>query len=130
MEFGPNSALEIPGYKVAAKTGTTNDKRDNWTLGYTPDFLVAVWVGNNDNSPMNQYLASGITGAAPIWHRMMEYLLKNYSTATNSWYSQPDDIVSKNCYFGRPEYFLRGTENKASCGEPIFGTTPTPTPKH
>ncbi len=128
MEFGTNSALEIPGSKVAVKTGTTNDKRDNWTIGYTPDFLVVVWVGNNDNSPMNQYLASGITGAAPIWNRVMGYLLQNYSTAGN-WYNQPDDVVSKKCYFGRTEYFLRGTENKVSCGEPILGSTPTPTPK-
>ncbi|MEK7522162.1 MAG: penicillin-binding transpeptidase domain-containing protein, partial [Patescibacteria group bacterium] len=78
--FGTRSSLEIPGYKVAVKTGTTNDKKDNWTIGYTPEFLVAVWVGNNDNSPMNPYLTSGITGAAPIWNRVMSYLLKNYGT--------------------------------------------------
>lgn len=127
LEFGPNSALEIPGYKVAVKTGTTNDKKDNWTIGYTPDFLVAVWVGNNDNSPMNPYLASGITGAAPIWNRMMSYLLKNYSQG-NHWYSAPENVVSKTCYFGRQEYFIKGTENTASCSNSLFGTTPTPTP--
>jgi membrane peptidoglycan carboxypeptidase len=58
--------------------GTTDMKKDNWTIGYTPDFVIeSVWVGNNDNTPMNQYLASGITGAAPIWNRMMSYLLQN-----------------------------------------------------
>ncbi len=125
--FGPGSALEIPGYKVAVKTGTTNDKKDNWTIGYTPDFLVAVWVGNNDNSPMNPYLTSGITGASPIWNRVMSYLLKNYSKG-NNWFQKPEDIVEKKCFFGRTEYFIKGTENSANCSQTLFGTTPTPTP--
>lgn len=75
--FGSNSLLNIPGYTVAVKTGTSDNKRDNWTFGYTPDFVVGVWVGNNDNSPMNQQLASGVTGAAPIWNRIMSELLKD-----------------------------------------------------
>ncbi len=131
MEFGPNSALNIPGYQVAVKTGTTNDEKDNWTIGYTPDFLVAVWVGNNDNTPMNRYLVSGITGAAPIWNRMMTYLLENYSNEHN-WFAKPDDIVAKKCYFGRTEYFIKGTENSTNCSEGLFGAsiTPTPTPNH
>lgn len=123
-EFGTNSALEIPGYKVSVKTGTTNDKRDNWTIGYTPDFLVLVWVGNNDNTPMNQYLASGITGAAPIWNRVMSYLLKNYSNG-NHWYEQPDNVIGKTCFFGKTEYFIKGTESKVSCS-PQTSITPTP----
>ncbi|MDP2632451.1 MAG: PBP1A family penicillin-binding protein, partial [Candidatus Curtissbacteria bacterium] len=61
--FGPSSQLVIRGKNVAVKTGTTDDKRDNWTIGYTPTYLVASWVGNNDNKPMNQNLASGVTGA-------------------------------------------------------------------
>lgn len=73
--FGPNSLLNIPGYEVAVKTGTSDNKRDNWTFGYTPKFVVGVWVGNSDNSPMNQALTSGITGAAPIWNRIMRALL-------------------------------------------------------
>lgn len=125
--FGSRSQLEIPGYQVAVKTGTTNDKKDNWTIGYTPDFLVAVWVGNNDNTPMNPYLSSGVTGAAPIWNRVMGYVLKNYSSG-NHWYSVPDDIVGRTCYFGRTEYFLKGTEKSASCSEQLFGTTHTPSP--
>ena len=125
--FGPGSTLEIPGYKVAVKTGTTDDKKDNWTIGYTPDFLVAVWVGNNDNTPMNPYLTSGITGASPIWNRVMSYLLKNYSKG-NNWFQKPEDIVEKRCYFGRTEYFIKGTENTANCSQALFGTTPTPTP--
>ncbi|MFH0773228.1 MAG: PBP1A family penicillin-binding protein [bacterium] len=127
-EFGTRSALEIPGYKVAVKTGTTDMKKDNWTIGYTPDFVVSVWVGNNDNTPMNQYLASGITGAAPIWNRMMSYLLTKYGAR---WYEKPSGVTEKQCYFGKIEYFVKGTEQKASCSSSILGTvevTPTKTP--
>lgn len=127
-EFGTNSALEIPGYKVAVKTGTTDMKKDNWTIGYTPDFVVAVWVGNNDNTPMNQVLASGITGAAPIWNRMMSYLLTKYGA---HWYEKPSNVIEKQCYFGKTEYFVSGTETSANCSSSILGTvdtTPTKTP--
>lgn len=75
--FGSRSLLYIPGHQVAAKTGTTDSKRDNWTFGYTPEFVVGVWVGNNDNSPMHPSLTSGITGAAPIWNKIMVNLLAN-----------------------------------------------------
>ncbi|MHA1544413.1 MAG: transglycosylase domain-containing protein, partial [Alphaproteobacteria bacterium] len=75
--FGPRSVLNIPGHPhVAVKTGTTQNLRDNWTIGYTPDYLVAVWVGNNDNTPMS-YVASGITGASPIWQQIMTNLLRD-----------------------------------------------------
>jgi len=127
-EFGTRSALEIPGYKVAVKTGTTDMKKDNWTIGYTPGFVVTVWVGNNDNTPMDQYLASGITGAAPIWNRMMSYLLTKYGA---HWYEKPPGLVEKQCYFGKTEYFVQGTESKANCSSSILGTvdvTPTKTP--
>jgi membrane carboxypeptidase/penicillin-binding protein len=68
-EFGPNSPLKL-SRPAAAKTGTTNDFRDNWTVGYTPSLATAVWVGNNDHSAMSN--VDGITGAAPIWHDYME----------------------------------------------------------
>lgn len=74
--FGPSSQLVIPGHTVSVKTGTTNDLKDNWTVGYTPDYLAATWVGNNDNSSMS-YVASGVTGASPIWNNIMKKLLKN-----------------------------------------------------
>ena len=74
--FGPNSFLVIPGQTVSVKTGTTNDLKDNWTIGYTPDYLAATWVGNNDNSSMS-YVASGVTGASPIWNSIMKKLLKD-----------------------------------------------------
>ncbi len=76
--FGPNSLLNIPGYTVAVKTGTSDNKRDNWTFGYTPEYVVGVWVGNNDNTPMNPLLTSGITGAAPIWNRITRGLVKQH----------------------------------------------------
>jgi len=73
--FGPYAKLTIPGQKVAVKTGTSNSFRDNWTIGFTPDYLVATWVGNTDGSFMNKNLVSGITGAAPIWNDIMDSLL-------------------------------------------------------
>lgn len=117
--FGSRSALEIPGYKVAVKTGTTDNKKDNWTIGYTPDFVVVVWVGNNDGSFMHPYLSSGVTGAAPVWNRTMNYLLKNYSKA-NNWYSKPESVIEQTCYFGRKEYFIKGTESNSFCNRKIL----------
>ncbi len=72
--FGPNSLLNIPGHQVAVKTGTTNDTRDNYAMGYTPSIAVGVWVGNNNNIEMSN-VASGITGATPIWHNFMAHYL-------------------------------------------------------
>ncbi len=91
--FGTNSQLNIRGHKVAAKTGTTNDLRDNWTVGFTPDYLVVTWVGNTNNSPMNQSLVSGVTGAAPIWNKIMSWVLEN--RPTTEWPSAPETILSK-----------------------------------
>jgi 1A family penicillin-binding protein len=67
--FGPNSVLNL-SRPAAAKTGTTNDYRDNWTMGFTPDIVTGVWVGNADNTPMLN--VSGVAGAGPIWHNFME----------------------------------------------------------
>lgn len=76
-EFGLNSSLVIKNHpEVAVKTGTSNDLRDNWTVGFNQDFLVLTWVGNNDNSPMSR-IASGITGAAPIWNKILSSLLSD-----------------------------------------------------
>lgn len=118
--FGTRSYLNIPGNTVAVKTGTTNDKRDNWTIGYTRDVTVGVWVGNNDNSPMNAKIASGVTGASPIWQKMMIYLLKKYNDGI---IEKPGNVEAKiiDAYLGglpkdggatRSEYFIKGTEPK------------------
>lgn len=123
--FGPNSSLVIPGHTVSVKTGTTNEKRDNWTIGYTPSMLTAVWVGNNNNAPMNPILTSGVTGAAPIWHAIMVELLKD---KPNEVPLMPEGIVAVPCYFNRPEYFIKGTEPAGSRCAAIPTPSPTPTP--
>lgn len=73
--FGEKSKLLIEGKTVAVKTGTSDNKRDNWTFGYTPEVVVGTWVGNNNNSPMHPSLTSGVTGAASIWNNIMTYLI-------------------------------------------------------
>lgn len=116
--FGPSSYLNISGKTVSVKTGTTDEKRDNWTVGYTPSFVVGVWVGNNDNSPMNQAIASGVTGASPIWNKIMSAVLKGKKDESPQ---KPDGVVAVQVDSlgggmptdGRPtrsEYFVKGTE--------------------
>lgn len=124
LEFGPNSPLFIPNHRVSVKTGTTDDKRDNWTIGFTPERVVTVWVGNNDNTPMSQSLASGITGAAPIWHDIMTNLL---GSKKDQLFQIPSDVVQKPC-LGHNEYFLSGTQNSVSCLIALPPTSPTPKP--
>lgn len=98
--FGPRSELVIPGQIVSAKTGTTNNLKDNWTVGFTPEFLTIVWVGNNDNSPMNQSLVSGVTGAAPIWNDIMSFILSNREPV---WQEKPESVKSAGvCASGFP----------------------------
>jgi 1A family penicillin-binding protein len=74
--FGENNYLTLPDRQVAAKTGTTNDYHDAWTMGYTPQIAVGVWVGNNDNTAMSSG-ADGSQIAAPIWQKMMKFLHKD-----------------------------------------------------
>ncbi|MDP3973393.1 MAG: PBP1A family penicillin-binding protein [Candidatus Daviesbacteria bacterium] len=88
--FGANSLLKIPQHSVAVKTGTSDDKRDNWTFGYTPEYVVGVWVGNNDNSPMHPSLTSGITGASPIWNKIMTLILDGRKDLA---FERPQEVV-------------------------------------
>ena len=121
--FGSSSYLVVKNHpEVSVKTGTTNDKRDNWTIGYNPEFLAATWVGNNDNTPMAA-VASGITGASPIWNEIITDVLKEEKQV---WQLKPDGIYGtqvcatsgfKPAQEGgaeacqtRFEYFLKGTE--------------------
>ncbi len=92
IAFGAASELVIPKQTVSVKTGTTNDYKDNWTIGYTKDFLVASWVGNNDNTPMSG-VVSGVTGAAPIWHKIMAHLLEKQTTSLPP---RPKDVIGIN----------------------------------
>jgi membrane peptidoglycan carboxypeptidase len=123
-EFGPNNYLSLPDYHVAAKTGTTDNKRDNWTFGYTPSYVVGVWVGNNDNTPMNPYLASGLSGAAPMWNRIFATTLQGKADEVPT---MPDGVFVKTDFAcGASEYFIKGTTVPASlCGEK---EKPTPSP--
>ncbi len=73
--FGARSSLVIPNQIVSVKTGTTNDLKDNWTIGFTSEYLVATWVGNNDSTAMSS-IVSGVTGAAPIWNDIMTFILR------------------------------------------------------
>lgn len=121
--FGRNSLLRIKDHpNVAVKTGTTQNLRDNWTIGYTQDFLVATWVGNNDNSAMS-HIASGVTGASPIWNKIMTNLLSDIPDKT---FPKPENIheadicsytgtlTCQNCPTKR-ELFIQGTEPRIHC---------------
>ncbi len=116
MAFGVNSLLNT-GKPIAVKTGTTNDQKDNWTVGWSQEIMVGTWVGNSNNTPMKK-VASGITGASPIWRRIiMMALEKGYKAPewkvpdgieqleldTISGYTKHDDFPSKN------EYVVKGS---------------------
>ena len=73
----------FPGYDVALKTGTSNDYRDAWSMGYTPDLVVGVWAGNNDNTPM-QKNGSSILAAVPMWHAFMAQAITQISALIHS----------------------------------------------
>lgn len=75
-EYSLDSPLSFKGYDVAVKTGTTNDTRDAWVVGYTPSIAIGIWAGNNDNTPMVKSVAGFI--AAPMWHEVMAYALSKY----------------------------------------------------
>lgn len=122
-EFGLNSSLLVSGHpEVAVKTGTSNDLRDNLTIGFNQKYLTAVWVGNNDNSPMAR-IASGITGAAPIWNAIESELLAGGKS--EEW-KTPDGLAKVaictitgilNCDGcpAKDEWFLEGTQPKSAC---------------
>lgn len=116
LTFGQNSALNV-GKHVAVKTGTTNDKRDNWTIGWSPEVIVGVWVGNNDNTPMRE-VASGVSGASPIWRRI---ILKALDGRSSEPWERPEGIIEMEVdevsgyaahdeYPVKVEYFISGTE--------------------
>jgi len=87
--FGPNSIINLP-YQVAVKTGTSNDSRDNWTLGYTPDLAVGTWVGNADYSQMEG--TTGLTGAGPIWAEFMTFAINRLTGGNPTPFVRPADI--------------------------------------
>lgn len=126
-EFGQYSQLVVSGKpSVSVKTGTTNEIRDNWTVGYTPSIVVGVWVGNNDNTPMSK-VASGITGAAPIWNKIISLALKGKADEPPK---KPDNVIAiqvdslggglpNSGQATRSEYFIKGTEPTSA--SPMYG---------
>ena len=117
LAFGPSSYLNVSGHpEVSVKTGTTNDRRDNWTIGYTKDALAVSWVGNNDNTSMSGGV-SGVSGASPIWNRTIKDVLDRAEkgdygdTGKHGWQEQPDGVVGADV-----------------CVD--SGNTPTPTPEN
>ena len=101
--FGTGSYLNVRGHpEVSVKTGTTNNLRDNWTIGYTTHALVVTWVGNNDNSEMKSAI-SGVSGASPIWNKVMREVLDkaeegyyNENDSGHAWPQKPQDVVGTN----------------------------------
>jgi len=114
--FGENSVLRL-SRKAAVKTGTTQDFRDNWTVGYTPQLVTGVWVGNADGQPMAHI--SGVSGAGPIWHDFMEVA---HRTLSVRWFTRPDGLVNvavcelsgllptPDCAQTHGEWFIAGTQ--------------------
>lgn len=135
-EFGLYSSLVIKDHpEVAVKTGTSNDLRDNWTVGFNQNYLVLAWVGNNDNSPMNR-IASGITGAAPIWNQIMSAILNGQVSID---WKVPDNMSKVNiCSITgtlpcnscptRQEWFLDETKPNKSCSPEQIQKIVNPTP--
>ena len=109
--YGTNSVLNLP-FQAAVKTGTSNDSRDNWTLGFTPDLAVGVWVGNADYPPMVN--TTGVTGAGPIWAEFMTYAI-NHLTGGNP------------TPFAIPEWD-RAAHHLHSLRYPTFPMVPKPAP--
>lgn len=117
MEFGSNGLLTLPGHTVAAKTGTSEDFRDNVTVGWTPHLVTATWVGNANDSAMQG--TTGITGAAPIWHDIMAHEL----TGDDGWSAPPAGLLTAGTQWG-PAFFLPGTSPQT--GEPALMTIGVP----
>lgn len=116
--FGESNLLQVGGRTVAVKTGTTDQKRDNWTVGYTPTYVAGVWVGNNDNTIMAPYVTSGVTGAAPIWNKIMRAILADTPREEFKVPSNVTAVTIDSLGGGLPhgsdptrsEYFQKGTE--------------------
>ncbi|OHA46660.1 MAG: hypothetical protein A3A80_02240 [Candidatus Terrybacteria bacterium RIFCSPLOWO2_01_FULL_44_24] len=121
LVFGLSTPLILGDRPVAAKTGTTQDFRDGWTVGYTPSLVAGVWVGNNDNTPMKKG-ADGVVVAAPIWNDFMTKALKNKSTES---FNRPDPIITGkpildgNFVVETPVRIDRVSEKRATSATPL-----------
>jgi membrane peptidoglycan carboxypeptidase len=121
LEFGLNSDLTLSGHLVSAKTGTSEDFRDNLTVGWTPQLVTATWVGNADDSPMHG--TTGITGAAPIWHAFMLHALQGIP---DGWPAAPADVYSQGGDGYGSAWFLAGTDPTTGATLLLGGATAAP----
>lgn len=106
--FPPGGPLDLP-FRCAVKTGTSSDFRDNWCIGFTPDFTVGVWAGNFENQPMKGI--SGVSGAAPIFHRAMLRLHRDHAP---SWFPRPDGLADITIDSRNGKSIAAGSPNKHS----------------
>lgn len=109
--FGANSPLVVSGHEVAVKTGTTNNNKDAWTVGYTPSIAVGVWAGNNDNTAMRK---GGSAVAGPIWNKFMNHALAKYPNEKFEQYA-PTNVtkpVLRGVWQGNESYFIDKTTGK------------------
>ena len=110
--FGTNSPLAFPKGTVAAKTGTTQDFHDAWTVGYTPSISVAVWAGNNDNAPLRRG-ADGVFVAAPLWRDFLDRVMNRFPKASFASYNPtPTDIHALAARFGKSVSIDKGIDTK------------------
>ena len=105
-EYPPVNPLNFPGYDVAVKTGTTNDYRDAWTVGYTPSVVIGTWAGNNDNSPMVKEIAGYIV--APMWHALMQTALNRYP---KEYFGEPTALATTTSPALRGQYMITQPNN-------------------
>lgn len=126
--FGTNSILNVVG--TGAKTGTTNDLKDNWTYMFNNEYTVGTWVGNNNNKSMNSRLVSGVTGAAPIAAKLVVKLTNKDNEIKIDTEKSEDvlqvnicpnsEFLACNSCGGLKEYFIKGTEPKFACKNEFF----------
>ncbi len=103
--FGYNNSLFIPGREIAAKTGTTQENRDAWVIGYSPSIAVGVWAGNNDNKSMTQ-AGAGISASGPLWH---EFMLKALEKAPIESFNRPDPVFTSKIMLSGHYYPQQGS---------------------
>ena len=122
LAFGPSSLLNVKGHpEVSVKTGTTNDRRDNWTVGYTTHILALSWVGNNNNQEMSGAV-SGVSGASPIWNQIIKYALEkaekgeyNKNDSGHGIQPKPDGVIGTNVCIDSGNKAADDTGNPLSC---------------
>jgi 1A family penicillin-binding protein len=125
--FGGNSNLNIKAKQVAVKTGTTTSVRDNWAIGYTNDYVVLAWIGNNDNSKMGNIASGGSNSASSIWRETFNYVINNREVADKIDIDKPELVEVSICPItntlscdackGIRQSFVKGDEPQTRCSE-------------